>query len=252
MKRLVLYILILISVQVKAQDNYQSGDSIEEMFYISTSFTSQMPFGDLKNDFGYNSNIGLALNFKGHKNFTYGLSWSFLFGKNIKNEFEIFENIITEKGYFLTKNGDYANVKLFERGHLIMLNAGKIFPVSKKNLNSGLHLKFGAGYMQHKIKSLVEFDNVPQLVGDYKKLYDRFSSGFAISQFIGYSHFSNSQLVNFYGGFEIIEAFTVGRRDYQASLERAYHDQRLDILIGAKVGWMIPFRRRRVSDYYFY
>ena len=206
----------------------------------------------MKKDYGFTSTVGLSLNFKTHKNWTYGLGWNYIFGKNVKNAAKIFSEIITEQGYFLDKNGDFSGIKVQERGFAIMANVGRVFPMGKVNQNTGLQFKFGAGFMQHKIKLSAQFDDVPQLVDDYKKLYDRLSSGFALSQFIGYTHFGNYRVVNFYGGIEIYEAFTVGRRDYQADLMGPYYEKRLDIMIGAKVGWMIPFRRRRVSEYYFY
>ena len=133
-----------------------------------------------------------------------------------------------------------------------MFNVGRVFPVLGVNQNSGIQVKLGAGYLQHKIRAYVQFDDVPQLHGDYKKYYDRFTSGFALSQFVGYTHFGSSRLINFYAGIEIYEAFTRGRRAYQIDLMGPYQDARLDILLGAKVGWMIPFRRRRVSEYYFF
>lgn len=244
--------MLIASLSVNSQELQKESDTIEEMFFISPSYSAQVPLGDMQKDFGLSSMIGGSINFKTHKNWIYGLEYNYLFGSNVKNEYLIFQGIITDQGFFLNNLGDFADVKVHERGFSVMANAGKIFPFNKVNQNSGIQFKFGFGYLQHRIKTLVQFDDVPQLAGDYKKLYDRLSSGLTFSQFIGYTHFGNSRLVNFYAGIEIYEAFTVGRRDYQADLMAPYHDNRLDVLLGAKVGWMIPFRRRRVSEYYFY
>lgn len=251
-KTAILFLFMFSFISFYAQEAESKMDSIEEMFFVDISYAPQLPFLDMKEQFGFNSTVGLAFNFKSHKNWTYGLGWRYLFGGDVKNELEIFSNIATSQGYFLDHNGDFTGVKIQERGHLVMGNVGKILPVFGSNQNSGLHVKLGAGFMTHKIKTSVQFDNVPQLAGEYKKLYDRLSSGIALSQFIGYSHFGNSRLVNFYAGIEIVEGFTKGRRDYQADLMAPYTDSRLDILVGFKVGWMIPFRRRQVSEYYFF
>ena len=235
-----------------AQMSKQDNDTIEEMFYISPSYAAQVPLGDMKNDFGFSSMVGLSFNFKSHKNWTYGLEYNYLFGNNVKDEFAIYSGIITDQGFFLNLNGDFSDVKIQERGNSLMLNVGKVIPLFGINQNTGIQVKFGAGFLRHRIKAYVQFDDVPQLAGDYKKYYDRLSSGITLSQFIGYTHFGSSRLINFYGGLEIYEAFTIGRRDYQADLMAPYHDSRLDILVGAKIGWMIPFRRRKVSEYYFF
>jgi hypothetical protein len=44
---------------------------------------------------------------------------------------------------------------------------------------------------------------VPQLKDDYKKAYDKLTYGPALSQFIGYSHFSDNRLYNYRIGFEL-------------------------------------------------
>lgn len=237
---------------VFSQENsdFSPKDTTEQFFFISVSYGGQLPGADLAERFGPNSCLGGQFTFKAHTGLTLGLEWSFLFSKNVKNVPEIFDGLYNSDGYFLNSFGEPGLVAFFQRGHVVTGNIGKIFPITGPNDNSGIQLKFGAGFMRHRIRIDNDFQAVPYLSGDYRKLYDRLTSGFVMSQFIGYTHFSTSRLFNFYAGFEIFEGFTRGRRDWQADLFAPYTETRFEILYGVKVGWMIPFRRRKVADFY--
>jgi hypothetical protein len=41
-----------------------------------------------------------------------------------------------------------------------------------------------------------------------------------------------------------MQGFTQGMRDYQIDLEGPYRDKRVDMLLGIRVGWVIPIYRR--------
>ena len=80
--------------------------------------------------------------------------------------------------------------------------------------------------------------------------YDRLTSGIQLSQFIGYQHMSNNRLTNFYFGFDFLQGFTKGRRDYQIDLMGPANEKRIDLLWGIKFGWIVPVFRQAPNDFY--
>ena len=140
-----------------------------------------------------------------------------------------------------------------ERGFNINLMIGKVFTVFSPNANSGIYVHGGAGYLQHRMKIETQDQVIPSLELDYRKGYDRFTTGLNLHQFVGYAYLGNSGVVNFYGGFYIMEGFTQNRRE-------VFFDQpdtpvptgtRLDMLYGFKVGWFVPVYKRKPKEFYF-
>src|SRR5690606_32718291 len=105
---------------------------------------------------------------------------------------------------------------------------------------SGLHITVGTGFMQHKIRIQEVSQSAPQVIGDYAKGYDRMSNGIMFSQSIGYSHFSNYKLINYYVGIELYEGITENRRT--VNYDTGLHDgkRRTDILASVVLRWYFP------------
>ncbi len=226
-------------------------DSVIDIAVVGIGYAHQWPGGDMKERFGNNSAIGIKGQWKTHKNFLFGLEGSFLFGKNIRTD-SLLWGLRTKKGKILTKNGKPANIALFERGFIINATVGKVFPLTGPNPNSGFILKGGAGIMQHHIRIDVQDNNVPQLKGDKKKAYDRRVSGFDLMEFIGYQRFSNNSIFNFYAGLEFHQGFTTTRRRYNVDARKRIDTDRLDLLWGIRVGWVLPiYDQEATGSYYF-
>jgi len=216
---------------------------------VGLSYAAQLPEGDLKSRFGWNSNIGLNVDFKLASNWIIGVNSQFFFGDRIKDT-SMLEDMLTSDGNIINQNGAYSNVLAFERGWIFTGTCGKLFPIIGPNPNSGILFKLGIGFMQQKVRIDSEQDLVPQFTGEYKKLYDRYTNGVVITQFLGYSHMSSNRLSNFFGGIEVSEGFTRGRRDRQAGGETVLNDKRTDILMGVRIGWIVPIRKRAPRDFY--
>ena len=99
----------------------------------------------------------------------------------------------------------------------------------------------------HKIRIENEQNAIPQLQPEYLKYYDRFTLGGSVKEYVGYHHMSNNN-VNFSVGLECIQGFTRGMRDYQIDLMGPYHDQRIDIYIGLRAGWIFPVFRKALTS----
>lgn len=246
-------ILILISFAtlIQTASSQTIKDSSIFVPQISLSYAAQLPYGDLQERFGWNSNIGFNVDFKLASNWIVGANAQFFFGNQIK-ENSMLTHMYTSDGQIINQNGTFANVVAFERGWIFTGNFGRIFPVIGPNPNSGIVVKVGAGFMQHKVRIDSEQDLVPQFRGDYRKLYDRYTNGFVTTQFLGYLHMSNNRLTNFYAGFEMSEGFTQGRRARQmGQAPSEINESRVDVLAGLRFGWIVPIHRRAPKEFYF-
>ena len=227
-------------------------DSVVAINMVSFSGGLQAPLGDLNDRFGANGTAGFAYHFKTNNNVLFGLEGNFLFGSNVDNSDSLAVDIRTEDGFFIDNNGAFASVLIQERGLDIRAVAGKIIPKFGPNPNSGILIKIGVGFLQHRIRFEARENVVPQIEGDSQKGYDRLTNGISISQFIGYQHFGDRKLINFYAGLELIEAFTQSRRDYNFDLMRKDDSERFDMLMGIKAGWVIPIYKRASDKYFIY
>lgn len=226
-------------------------DSVVSSAFIGADYGYFFPGGDMYERFGSNSTIGAFSGYKTRKNNFYILQWNYIFGNNVK-ENGILDSISTSDGYLIDQEGKLADIRIFERGFTLHAQYGHVFSIREisPNPNCGLFISAGIGMMQHKIRIYDNGGRSPQLSGDYLKGYDRLTSGFSTSQFVGYWYMSNNHYVNMYFGFEIYEGFTRSRRSWDYDLMRADTKQRFDAMYGFRLGWIIPFHRRHSKAEY--
>ena len=233
----------------------QSGvkDSLIRFPFMGLSYGIYVPDGDLKDRFGGASMVSLNAYYKTAKNWVFGLSGGLIFGDNV-NEEGFLDPISTNNGQIIGLDGLYADVRVFERGYMISANFGRIFKFNKPNPNSGIMLTGGTGFIQHKIRIETIGNTVPQLRNDYLKGYDHLTNGLQFNEFIGYVYFSNRQLLNFFGGFEFVQGFTKNRRDYNFDdpTGEIESKNRVDLMYGVKLGWILPLYKKKPAAYYLY
>ena len=104
--------------------------------------------------------------------------------------------------------------------------------------------------IRRKIRIENENNLIPQLSQEHLPFYDRLSLGLVINEFIGYQHMSNNRLTNFIVGFDLKQGFTKGMRDYQIDIMGPMLDNRIDLLNGIRVGWIIPIFRQAPKEFY--
>ena len=225
-------------------------DSASAGTFISASFAFQWPGADLARRFGQNSAAGGSFCYKSHHNILFGLEGDFLFGDRILQQ-GILDSISTPDGSFIGSDGKLTNAQLYERGFHLRAVVGKIFPLGKVNPNSGLFVKGGAGYLQHKIRIEIPGNTVPQLSDEYKKGYDHMCNGFALTASAGYLYIGKKRLVNFFGVAEFTRAWTQGRR-FDFNTMQLDNAKRSDMLYGFRVGWIIPLYKRSPEKFYTY
>jgi len=243
-----LVVYFLASQQSFAQMNVR--DSVFSFSMIAITAGYQVPGGDMADRFGNNFSVGAAFQRKIKGNWLWGADMNLIFGGEVK-ENTILSDLMTSQGAIIGANGNYAEVLLHERGYSLFLKAGKIFPVMGPNRNSGLTATVGVGFIQHKIRIEDKGNLVPALSAEYQKGYDRLTNGLCLSQFLGYTNFSNSRLINFYAGLEAMEGFTRNRRSYNFDTQMKDDTRRMDFFLGAKIGWLIPLYKKVPKEYYY-
>jgi hypothetical protein len=249
MKRLfILLLILLVSKFISAQVSVK--DSSIYTPYLGFSYGYYLPAGDMADRFGNNSAAQLDIQFKTRSYWIIGLNGSYLFGRNIKES--LFDSIATSTGGIISKNGLYSDVRVFERGFTVSGTLGRMFHFKRPNPNSGLIATAGIGFMQHKIRIETIGNITPQLSKEYKKGYDKLSSGLLLTESIGYLYLSNNRLVNVYFGLECMQGFTKSRRSWDYELMMKDTKKRVDILYGARIAWVLPLYKKAPLEFYTY
>ena len=253
MKKLKLTLLIFFFLscvyQVDAQVNVRDSAISTPLFYGTYSFN--ILSGDIADMYGSSSTIGAGLGYKLKSNIYFGIEYGYLFGGKVKNGDEILQYILTQDGQLIGQSGEYAIFQYMQRGHIIWAQVGKLFPVFGPNPNSGIMIKLGAGFTQHRMDVSVQENSALQVDGDYKFGYDRLTRGFGLNQFIGYHYLGDSRIWNFFAGFDFSQAWTKNVREMNFDTRMKDDSQHLDLYFGIKVGWIIPLYKQAPSDYYF-
>lgn len=227
-------------------------DSVINAPLLGASYAFQLPEGDLKQRFGYNSSVGLHFLYKTKHNFIYGIDATFTFSpqSQVKNAYSLFDSISSANNV-IDRNGEYASILFYQRGFTSTLKVGKLFPMWGQNKNSGLCLLLGLGYMQHKIRIEDKYNRTPQLSKPYIKGYDRLTSGPMLSAFAGYLFLGNNRLLNFYAGLELMVGQTQSRRSINFDTMQRDTQIRKDIYWGPRVGFILPLYKRMPNEYYY-
>ncbi len=250
MKIRIALLFLLIQLSVFAQRNVR--DSAIATPWIALHYGLNQTSGDLAEKFGAVNHLGAMAGYKTAKNWVFGMDGNFIFGNKV-NISGLFSSLTDSYGKITAQGGEPAVVTVFCRGFNANFMLGKVFPVLSPNENSGIYAHIGAGYLQHRVRIETSEQVVPSIELDYKKGYDRFTSGINLHQFLGYAFMANQGFINFYGGFYLQEGFTKNRRE-------VFFDQpdipvstktMLDIQYGFKIGWFIPVYTRKAKDYYF-
>lgn len=231
--------LLIISVS----DSYSQDERLNlgNLLALNFQFGIGTTAGDLNDRFGTTLSLGAGMDYITEKNnLILGWKGDFHFGNNVKEDIL---GGLAPLGFIFGSSLSPANeLRRAQRGFYLGAHIGKIFPLSSKNKRSGIRLTVGGGLLQHRIRLQQDPLNfVPQIAGEYGRGYDRLTNGFALRQFLGYQLLGNDRLVNFTFGLEFIEGFTQNRRNFNFDEMAVDTDRRLDLIIGAKIGWTLPF-----------
>lgn len=241
---------MLVSSFSNAQRNV--ADSIIPSTWLVIQYGGGFTNADLADRYGYLSHIGIFAGYKTKKNWVLGIDGAFMFGSNVRMT-GLFDHLTDSKGNITDQNGDIATVRALPRGFFTNAVIGKVLPILSPNPNSGVYVNFGVGYLLHKLRVETQDHVVPQLELDYRKGYDRLTTGINTSQFIGYALMADDSPINFFAGFYAQQGFTKNQRtvNFDQPGVPVSTELRLDLQFGFKVGWMVPVYQRQPKEYYF-
>jgi len=230
-------------------------DSATFNVYISAAYAYNFPFADWAKMFKSHSSINANIGLKTASNWTFDINYCYLFNNTIDSAYAtyVLGKIINSSKLIIDENGVSASISVEQRGWSMTFNAGKIFPVLPYNKNSGIWLKISGGYMEYKYKLGNLENNVPQLLGDYAKLYDNKSRAFVCSQFLGFFYMSKFRMLNFYGGVEVSEIWGKSIRGFFMPLNGPDLSTKFGMQVGLKFGWFIPLHeKRKIKKVYYF
>jgi hypothetical protein len=250
MKKLLLLCLMFCLTQAIQAQQDPSRDALS-LVLVKPHGGIYLPGGHLSQRFGPGAMVGLDVAYKTKGNWQFGLSGSHVFGAPVR-ENNIMRNITTSSGDIITESGVFEDYRLRQFGWAVYGKVGKIIPVVGPNPNSGLLVELGYGILQHKIWIETPRNNSPQISTEYKKGYDRLSNGMSFNPFIGYQHLSDNKLINFFIGVDFHYAITQNRRTVNFDTGLPDTQQRTDLMLGLKAGWILPLYQRAEKAMLFY
>ena len=236
--RIALFLILLSSCfYLAAQDS--SGIKPAAVM-IDLAYGMQEPGGTMKKDFYYNFNIGARVAYLSPRNWIFSVGGEWLFQDLVKTD--VLKPLRESNGHIIETTGRMGLTQLGQRGFMVLGQAGKLIQLGKRSRVHNLELRFGAGYLQHwfRIRLLGRPEELPPLFEDYKKGYDRLTSGFALNQYIGYRYMSPSKLVNLFIGLDFTQGFTRNRRFWNFDTRMADNSLHYDILTGFRDVFCIP------------
>ncbi len=257
MKRFPLLVLIALlllpGLRVKAQDDlfgHQEKKPPRKGWLITFNSNFDIPAADMAKDFGLSARVGPSVYYKTQNNWMFGAKVDFIFGNDIRVD-SFLSNVKDRYGTFLTGTGTRIGVGTYERGYMIGLEAGKILVLKQRRPDNGILFLTSGGFIQHKITIYDAGLQVPQLIGDYLKGYDRLTNGLFLEEYVAYVYFSKRGLFNFHVGLDFMCASTQDRRDYLFDVMRTDNAQRIDILFGLRGGIYIPIFKRKSEEVFY-
>jgi hypothetical protein len=242
--------LFIMYSPLHAQVNIHDSTIFTPLIYATYAY--QFPGGDLAKQFGSNSSIGGGLLLKTKHNWLIGVEGNFMFGQSVKNSDSLLKTISTSEGFVIDQNGYYADLVYYERGYNIIARFGKVIPLLSPNPNCGFTLMAGAGYIQDKIRIHNPGNTAPQLLGDYKKGYDRLNGGMVVTGSLSYLYLGNTRLLNFSVGVEIMQAWTNPYRERDFDTGKQDTRKLSSQFYTIRACWMIPLYRRVPKEFYMY
>jgi hypothetical protein len=255
LKTPLLFFAFVCLLQVSAWSQKSMRDSTISFPSVGVTYGGAIPGGDLADRFGWSNTIGAGLGLKLRKGFYLESSVRALVGNNVRES--IADNVTAqigteESGYStmaLGSDGRYYQIRFWERGLVVPVTFGYVFPARRPNPNSGFYIEAGAQFIRHKVRVEVVGDAVPALQGDYKKGYDRMSMGIGAVEGLGYRLHSSNSLLNFILGVELSQNFTRGMRSYQFDTGQPGTASRMDLMFGFKAAWIFPIYQSAPQDY---
>lgn len=247
-----LFIGLFISSQLFAQNSESNNisDFRKEGYLIG--FGAQLPTftgADLNDRFGRLTQLGPSLLYKSANNWLTGIGYNVMFSNNLNEP--IGGNLTNAQGQIVGTDGFVAEIIPQMTGYNLQFKTGKIISISDKNVDSGILLMAGIGFLQHKINLNNAYATTPQIDGEYAKGYDKLTNGVMLSQTISFFRLDKKGLFNYQIGVELGEGFTKNRRNFNFDTRSTEDKTRFDFMIGLKFCIYVPAYLSAKDEYYY-
>jgi hypothetical protein len=239
--------MFCVSTILAQEETEAYGDNI---YLVEFNFGYTLPLADLNDRFGGFNSVGSSVGLLLKNNVQLEVRGNLLFGNRVKED--VLFNLRNDVGIITGVLGNEAMVLLRKRGGKIGTRINKVF-TTKEDSRSGLKLGIGAGLLYHRIRVQDDSRSAEQINGAYEFGYDRLSSGLFLDQFIGYQFVAKDQRLNFVLGVDVFQAMTKNRRSFDFSGDPdVLTEDRLDIGLGFKAGFMLSFYQFNQPEEIFY
>ncbi len=185
--------------------------------------------------------------------------WFGMTNDNLKDREIRLGDILTPNGQAMAFNGVDGLVAANNRTLAARVGLAKIINVLPKNPDSGILLKLSGGWLMQKTVFWQDMSEsaVPQLRGDYAKLYDHLRHGAVLTQSVGFTYMSNYiTYINVKIELSVSESVMWSTRPYQIDnlmgLNGKDNNTYFDMFYGLKLTWMFPLMGKTTYDYYYY
>lgn len=230
------FIILLACTQVALGQDTAPTKTAAHLFQLGLG--ADLPGGDLADRFAWSNKVSGGYSYLTNNDWTLGADVSFHYGDNVQED--VLAVYRGNGGLLLTAGESFTNVILRQRGLYLGGQVGRLFALPRY-YRSGIHASLGAGVMQHQIRIVDNSQNVVKLAGIRKQGYDRLTRGFALRQYIGFQHLSSNRRINYSIGIEFTQGFTSGVRSVDWDTGLASQTGRLDLMVGLKAVWILPF-----------
>ncbi|MEQ8625637.1 MAG: hypothetical protein RJQ00_02515 [Vicingaceae bacterium] len=244
-------LLFIAALSYHTSFTQSKNDSAQAFPFVKFHYAYLLPSGDFEETYGNSSSLGGGVGYKTKSNWQFEINANYLFGGDVKRK-DLLSGIINDEGDATDSDGQLVKIIYDLRGLSFSATIGKTFPVFNINENSGIIVKAGIGYIQHRIKIDYRDGDVFQLNEEMLKGYDRLHSGLLLNQFIGFQYYGRRNFTNFQLGFELNQGLTKNQREYNYDSRSFDKDQKNDLLYGFRLGWVIPIKGRTADEFYFY
>lgn len=241
-------ILLTILYQTVCSQNFKTDKLLVPS--VTANFGVSLPMADLKRYSGF-SQAGASFLIKFKNNAILSAEGVTLFTNKHKGESPL-QSILNSNGTITDGDGNPAQFAIGVRGMQLQVRGGYICSKFAHNPNSGITVSAGVIFFQSKYWIDQRGNNAHQIMNDYVKGYDKLSSGFGLSQFIGYTYYHNKNFWNVYAGIEFSEAWTKDRRDWDFALMKKNDVSYFDAAATFKIGWIITFIHREADEVYYF
>ena len=146
-KTLILLVLPILAPPTTAQTQKPTPSATINLHF---AYAFQIPAANISQLYGPNSNIAIQAEYLHKSGWFFGLGGDFITGNDLK--IDVLRNLRTTQGYILGDDNEITDVTQSERGLYISAYVGKLLRLKEtKKSTQGIHLAFGAGFLQHQI-----------------------------------------------------------------------------------------------------